>query len=66
MFESTGFRYNLFDSFHKKNGDSYGFEKHSVLGDDDGGGKDHDDGSYHTTSSYSSGHKPKVRFENMR
>lgn len=64
MFESTDFRYKLFDSFHKKNGDSYGFKKHSVLGEGDDHGKD--DGSYHLTSSYDSGnHKPKVRCENM-
>lgn len=42
--------YKHFDSFHKKEGDKYGFEKHSSFGKEKkggDGGKHHKSGSYH-------------------
>lgn len=44
--------YKKYDTFHKKDGDSYGYEKHTSFGNADGDGKD---GEYHETSSYSDG-----------
>lgn len=55
--------YKNFDSFHKKDGDSFGYEKHDAFGDGDHGS---DGGEYYESSSYDSGDggrskKPKVR-----
>lgn len=44
--------YKKYDTFHKKDGDSYGYEKHTSFGNADGDGTD---GEYHESSSYSDG-----------
>lgn len=56
--------YKNYDTFHVKDGDSYGYEKHSAYGKADG---DEDGGEYHESGSYNSddggegtAQKPKV------
>ncbi|PSN56387.1 hypothetical protein C0J52_13966 [Blattella germanica] len=45
--------YQKFDSYHKKDGDSYGYETHSAFGKAKGG---ETGGKHHHSSSYSDGH----------
>ncbi|KAG8252444.1 hypothetical protein J6590_057165 [Homalodisca vitripennis] len=46
--------YKHFDSFHKKDGDAFGYEKHYAFGNGD---KGDDGGAYHESTSYNSGDK---------